>query len=127
MSRALALAAVAAWALGAAGMPVAGWFWLRDDRRRLGLVAFAAALVAQGSWLALAAAGGPRVVLDPGAEGFPGGWTAWAVGVGGLAALASGLRPRPHRGRSRTSDRVAEIGVGLFGLGVLLRQVALLV
>jgi len=127
VSRALAVAAVAAWTLGAAAMPAAGWLWLRDDRRRLGLVAFAAALVAQGSWLALAAAGGLGVVLDPRAEGYPGGWTAWAVGAGGVAALASGLRPRPRRGRLRTSDRVAEIGVGLFGLGVLLRQLALLV
>ena len=124
MSGALAGAAVAAWVLGAAAMPVVAWLWIRDHRRRLGLIAFAGALVAQGSWLALAASGGLAPLLDPRAPGLPAGWVGWAVGVGGLAAFASGLRPRGAARHGR-SDRAAEIGVGLFGLGVLLRQLAL--
>lgn len=126
MSRALAAAAVAAWSLGAAAMPAVAWLWIRDGRRRLGLIAFAGALVAQLSWLALVAGSGLAILVDARAEGFPGGPTGWAVGVGGIAALASGLWPRAERARFRGSDRAAEIGVGLFGLGVLLRQLALL-
>lgn len=127
MSRALAIAAVAAWSLGALAMPVVAGLWIRDGRRRLGLVAFAGALVAQVSWVATAAAGGLAVLLDPRAAGVPAGWVGWAAGAGGLAALVSGLRPGPGaRRRGGASDRAAEIGIGLFGLGVLLRQLALL-
>jgi hypothetical protein len=125
VSRALAAAAVAAWALGAAAMPAVAWLWIRDGRRRLGLVGFAGAMVAQVSWLALVAGSGLAILLDPRAWGVPGGWVGWAAGVGGLAALVSGLRPGTGPRRVRASDRAAEIGIGLFGLGVLLRQLAL--
>jgi hypothetical protein len=125
VSRALAAAAVAAWALGAAAMPAVAWLWIRDGRRRLGLVAFAGAMVAQVSWLALVAGSGLAVLLDPRAGGVPGGWVGWVAGAGGLAALVSRLRPGTGTRRVRASDRAAEIGIGLFGLGVLLRQLAL--
>ena len=125
MSRALATAAVALWALGAAAMPAVAWVWIRDGRRRLGLVGFAGAMIAQVSWLALVAGSGLSILLDPRAEGVPGGWVGWTAGAGGLAALVSGLRPRAGLRRPRGSDRAAEIGIGLFGLGVLLRQMAL--
>jgi hypothetical protein len=123
VSGALAAGAVAAWALGAAAMPVVAWLWVRDGRRRLGFVAFAGAMVAQVSWLALVAGSGLAVLLDPRAKGVPDGWVGWVAGVGGLAALVSGLRPRAAP--RRRSDLAAEMGIGLFGLGVLLRQLAL--
>ena len=125
MSWAFATVAVAAWALGAAAMPAVAWLWIRDGRRRLGLVAFAGAMVAQGSWLALVAGSGLSILLDSRAEGVPGGGVGWAAGVGGLAALVSGFRPSTGARRHRASDRAAEIGIGLFGVGVLLRQLAL--
>ena len=125
MSRALAAAAVAVWALGAAAMPAVAWLWIRDGRGRLGLIAFAGAVVAMGSWLALVAGSGLSILLDPRAEGVPGGWVGGAAGVGGLAAFGSGLRPGTGARRFRASERAAEIGIGLFGLGVLLRQLAL--
>lgn len=125
MSRTLAAASVAAWALGAAALPAVAWLWVRDGRRRLGLVAFAGAMVAQVSWLALVAGSGLVALLDPGAAGVPEGWVAWAAGVGGLASLVAGLRRRAGPRRPRVSDRAAEIGIGLFGVGLLLRQLAL--
>ena len=125
MSRALAAAAVAVWVLGAAAMPAVAWLWIRDGRGRLGLVAFGGALVAQVSWLTLVTGSGLVLLLDPRAEEVPGGWVGWAAGVGGLASLAAGLRPRGWPRRSRVSDRAAEIGIGLFGVGLLLRQLAL--
>jgi hypothetical protein len=126
VSRGLAAAAVAAWALGAAAMPAVAWLWVRDGRRRIGLLAFAGALVAQASWLAIVAGNGLAILLDPRAEGVPAGWIGWVAGVGGLGALVSGLRPRAAPGGHGGSDRAAEIGIGLFGLGLLLRQLALL-
>ena len=130
MSRALAAAAVLAWAIGAVAMPVAAWLWLRAGRRRLLLIAFAGGLVAELSWLASVAANGLDVLLDPGWKEGLTGWAAWAAGVGGLAALVSGLKPggEPARGGAagpRDPDRAVEIGIGFFGLGILLRQLAL--
>jgi hypothetical protein len=126
VSRALAAAAVAVWALGAAAMPAVAWLWIRDGRRRIGLLGFAGVLVAQVSWLALVAGDRLAIRLDPRAEGVPAGRIGWAAGVGGHAALVSGLRPRAGPGRHAGSDQAAEIAVGVFGLGLLLRQLALL-
>ncbi|MGH7565459.1 MAG: hypothetical protein ACREK2_01380 [Gemmatimonadota bacterium] len=130
MSRALAAAAVLAWAVGAVAIPVAAWLWFRAGRRRLLLIAFAGGLVAELSWLASVAADGLDVLLNPRWKEGLTGWAAWAAGVGGLAALVSGLNPRrePERGGGacvRDPDPAVEIGVGLFGLGILLRQLAL--
>ena len=131
MSRALAAAAVLAWAVGAVAIPVTAWLWFRAGRRRLLLIAFAGGLVAELSWLASVAAGGLDVLLNPRWKEGLTGWAAWAAGVGGLAALVSGLRPRAGAGLGRSGgvrdpDRAAEIAVGLFGLGILLRQLALI-
>lgn len=124
--RALTLGAVAAWAIGAISMPIVAWIWLRAGGRRrvVALVAFAAGLVAQGAWLYDVAADGPGAILQP-AAGMN-GWGAWSLGIAGLAALLSGIRAAWGRGLRGLldPDRAFEVAIGLFGVGVLLQQIA---
>jgi hypothetical protein len=125
--RALTTCAVVAWSVGAAAMPIAAWIWLRRDGRRpaLALVAFAAGLVAQVAWLYEIAANGLGVLLIP--ERGPDGVFAWGLGVTGVAALISsvGAGSREGPGGLLVPDRALQLAFGLFGLGVLLRQIAL--
>jgi hypothetical protein len=122
----LAWSAVAAWAIGAAAMPVVAWIWLRRGgrRRAVVLIALAAGLVAQVAWLYEVAAGGPDAVL--GAEAGLDGWGAWSLGVAGLIAIVSGLGAVRDRGSGGPidPDRAFEAAIGLFGTGVLLQQIA---
>jgi len=130
VSQALAAAAILAWGVGAAATPVVAWFWLREGRSRLGLIPFAGILVAQVAVLGEVAVHGADVLLDSRMGGILTGWVGWTAGIGGLVALVSGLRPGPAslsgRRRVRDPDRAAAIGIGLFGLGFLLRQLALI-
>ena len=124
--RALALGAVAAWAIGAIAIPMAAWIRLRAGGRRrvVAIVAFAAGLVAQVAWLYEVAADGLGAILQP--EAGMNGWGAWSLGVAGLAALLSGISAAWGRGlRGRLDpDRAFEVAIGLFGVGVLLQQIA---
>ena len=126
MIRALATGAVVAWAIGAIAMPLAAWIWLRGSGRRrvLALVAFAGGLVAQVAWLYEVATGGLSVVLEPDA-GLD-GWGAWSLGVAGLVAIVSGLKAGLEQGPGGLldPDRAFEVAIGLFGVGVLLQQIA---
>lgn len=105
-------------------MPVAAWIWLRAGGRRrvVALVAFAAGLVAQVAWLYDVATHGPGVILHP-AAGMN-GWGAWSLGVAGLAALLSGIRAARGLRGLLEPDRAFEVAIGLFGVGVLLQQIA---
>jgi hypothetical protein len=106
-------------------MPVAAWIWFRAGRRRWMLAAFASGLVAQAAWLAAVAANGLDAILAPTPQvGFT-GWAAWALGIGGVAGLVSGMRGATETGRTiAQSDRAMELSIGFFGLGVLLQQLA---
>jgi hypothetical protein len=130
VSQVLAGAAVLAWGLGAAAITGAAWFWLRENRSRLGFVAFAGILVAEVAVLREVAVHGNDALLDPGMGGFLTGWVGWTAGIAGLIALVSGMRPGATSlsaaGRSRYAHRAAAIAIGIFGLGFLLRQLALL-
>lgn len=124
--RALALGAIAAWAIGAIAMPIAAWIRLRAGGRRrvVALVAFAGGLVAQAAWLYDVATNGLGVILQPGAG--MNGWGAWSLGIAGLAALLSSIRAAWGRGLRGLldPDRAFEVAIGLFGVGVLLQQIA---
>ena len=121
MSEALAMAAVGVWGIGAAASAVAAQLWLRASRRWLGLVGLICILAVEVVGLGWAAARGGEVLLAPPGEGIVDRWIGWTAGVAGLAALASGLA----RARGvRDPERAAEIAAGLFGLGILLRQLA---
>lgn len=80
--------------------------------------------MAQVAWLYEVATGGLRVVLEPDA-GLE-GWGAWSLGFAGLVALASGLKAGFDQGPGglRDPDRAFEVAIGLFGVGVLLQQIA---
>jgi hypothetical protein len=121
LSEALAMAAAGAWGAGALVVGVAVRLWLRAGRRWLGLVGLSAVLAVEVMALAWVATRGVDVLLAPGSEGIVDRWIGWTAGCAGLAALGSGLVGA--RG-VRDPDRAAEIGVGLFGLGILLRQLA---
>lgn len=126
MRTALAAAAVLAWIMGATAMAVAAWVRLRAGRRRLIVAVYAGGLIAQVAWLLPVAAKGLAAVRDPAGDVGMSGWAAWGVGAAGLAALVSGLKGPTGRG-SLLSDpnRTGELALGLFGAGVLLRQLAL--
>ncbi|CAN5866553.1 hypothetical protein BH20GEM1_BH20GEM1_04180 [soil metagenome] len=121
MREALAAAAVVVWTAGAVAVVHAARVWLRAGRRRFGLVPLAGILVFELAWLGWIATGGLEVALMQRSERFVDGWIGWITGLASLAALASGLA---GKGGLRDPDRAAEIGVGLFGLGILLRQIA---
>ena len=125
MRETLAGLAVVAWGLGVMVAPLAGVLWTRDRRHWLGLVALVAALLVQAAWVATAIRRGVGIVADAGGPGIPAGWGAWAAGIGGFAALVSAVVPRSRSAGRRGSDRLAELAAGLFGLGILLRQLAL--
>ncbi len=124
MIRVLAIGAVLAWAVGAVTMPVAAWTWLRAGRRRWMLIAFAGGLVAQAGWVYEVAVQGLHSVVDPATDVGMTGWTAWALGAGGVAGLVSGTRRAPEAGLVSRPDRALELGLGFLGLGVLLQQIA---
>ena len=126
MRSALAAAAVLAWIMGAAAMAVAAWLRLRTGRHRLIVAAYAGGLIAQVAWLLPVAAKGLAAVWDPAGDIGMRGWAAWAVGAAGVAALLSSQRDSKGR-RSLPSDpdRTGELALGLFGVGVLLRQLAI--
>jgi hypothetical protein len=88
------------------------------------LVAFAAGVVAQAAWLYEIATGGLGVVLE--SDAGLSGWGAWSLGFAGLVALASGLGAALEQGPGglRDPDRAFEVAIGLFGVGVLLQQIA---
>ena len=124
---ALTLGAAIAWALGAAAMLVGAWIWFRrrDRRRILALVAFTGGFAAQAAWLYDVATDGIHVVLEPDA-GLD-GWGAWSLGFAGLVALFSGIWAGWGRGPKSgllDPDRAFEFAIGLFGVGVLLQQIA---
>ena len=124
MIRVLAVGAVLAWAVGAVTMPVAAWIWLRAGRRRWMLIAFAGGLVAQAGWVYEVAVHGLQSVVDPATDVGMTGWTAWALGAGGVAGLVSGTRRTRTAGFVSRSDRTLELGLGFLGLGILLQQIA---
>jgi hypothetical protein len=107
-------------------MPIAAWIWLRGGgrHRALALVAFAGGFVAQAAWLYEVATGGLGAVLEP--DAGLNGWGAWSVGLAGLVAIVSGLKAGLERGPAGLldPDRAFEVAIGLFGLGVLLQQIA---
>lgn len=115
------MAAIVAWAAGVLAAAQAARVWVRAGRRRLGLVAMAGILCVELAWLGWVAARGLEAVLAPRSVGIVDGWLGWMAGLAGLAALVSGVA---GAGGLRDPDRAAEIAVGLFGLGILLRQVA---
>lgn len=115
------MAAAGAWAAGAVVAAVAVPLWLRRGRRWLGLVGLSGVLAVEVAALAWVDTHGVEVLLAPGSEGIVDRWIGWTAGLAGLAALGSGLT---GAGGVRDPDRAAEIGVGLFGLGILLRQLA---
>lgn len=123
--RLLAIGAVIAWAVGAVMMPIAAWIWLRAGRRRWMLIAFAGGLVAQAGWVYEVAVQGLYSVVDPATDVGMTGWTAWALGAGGVAGLVSGTRRAPGTGVVSRPDRALELGLGFLGLGVLLQQTAM--
>ena len=107
-------------------MAVAAWLQPRTGRRGLIVAAYAGGLLAQVAWLLPVAEKGLDAVWDPNGDVGMMGWSAWAVGAGGVAALVSGVRGT--RGRASLlsdPDRMGELALGLFGAGVLLRQLAL--
>jgi hypothetical protein len=120
--------AVLAWGLGAAVMPMVAWVWLRARRPRLTLIVFAAILVAEIAWLVRVAAGGVAALLDP--EVSDTGWTGWMLGAAGIISLLSGLRGLGRKGLGLVAslsdpDSALQVGIGLLGVGYLLRQLAL--
>jgi hypothetical protein len=121
VSEALAMAAAGAWGAGALVVGVAVRLWLRARRRWLGLVGLSGVLAVEVAALAWVTTRGVDVLLASGSEGIIDRWIGWTAGLAGLAALGSGLA---GAGGVRDADRAAEIGVGLFGLGILLRQLA---
>lgn len=126
MRSALAAVAVLTWIMGAAAMAFAAWLRLRTGRRGLIVAAYAGGLIAQVAWLRGVAAKGIAAVWDPAGDVGMTGWAAWAVGTGGVAALLSSLRGSKGRESLLSDpDRTGELALGLFGAGVLLRQLAL--
>lgn len=121
MSEALAVAAAGAWGVGALASALASLLWFRGSRRWLGLVGLGAVLAVEVAGLGWVAARGIEVLHAPRTGGIVEGWIGWTAGIAGLVALVSGLA---GGGGVRDPDRAAEISVGLFGLGILLRQLA---
>ena len=121
MSTALAIAAAGAWGIGAVAAVVAALLWLRADRRWLGLVGLTGVLAVELAGLGWIASRGVDVLLAPRADGIVDRWIGWTAGIAGLVALVSGLA---GAGGVRDPDRAVEVAVGLFGLGILLRQLA---
>jgi hypothetical protein len=125
MSYALAWAALAAW-MAAAMMatPMAGWLLLGDGRRDWRLLVVAVFLAAQLLWLGGVARNGSDALLERTAgAGLP-AWLGWAIGLAGLAAMASAVRAGSGGGFRRDPDRVTALACGLFGLGYLLQGIA---
>jgi hypothetical protein len=124
VSEALALAAAGVWGVGALASALATRLWFREGRRWLGLVGLTGVLAVEVAGLGWVAARGVDVLLASRGEGIVERWIDWTAGIAGLVALVSGLA---GAGGVRDPDRAAEIAVGLFGLGILLRQLASIV
>lgn len=120
MSGGLAWAVVVAWSAGALIVtPAAAWLRLRDGRLDAGVLVLVVFLAAQLGGLGWIATHGAGALLDREAgEGVP-PWLGWMLGVTGLIALATGVNPVPR------ADRAAALAFGFFGLGHLLRELAL--
>jgi hypothetical protein len=121
VSEAVAIAAAGVWGVGALASALAALLWLRAGRRWLGLVGLGGVLVVEVAGLGWVAARGVDVLHAARSGGIVEGWIEWTAGIAGLVALGSGLA---GAGGVRDPDRAAEISVGLFGLGILLRQLA---
>jgi hypothetical protein len=120
VSSALAWGAALTWAVAGYGAtPAALWLRLRAGRRDAGAAALVAFLGVEIVGLGALEGGVPRSLLE-GREGVGTPvWLGLAVGAAGLAALAVASRP------GEAADRVAALAFGLFGLGHLLRALAL--
>lgn len=119
MSLGLAWIAALAWAAALVATPVALWLRLREGCRDAAVLVLSLFLAVQLVGLGVIEAGGIEALREnrPG-EGAP-GWLAAMLGAAGIAALAAAWR---QEGRA---DRVAALAFGLFGVGHLLRELAL--
>ena len=97
LSRALAIGALIAWAIGTIAMPVGAWIWFRAGRSAMGAALAGSPAVwwrKRHGWPTVAA-DGLDAILDPTPGGFT-GWGAWALGI-----ARGRLGSSPGRGERR--------------------------